>query len=279
MAKSTRIIAVALQKGGVGKTTTAQHLAHILAMRGRKVLLMDLDPQGSLTSRYHHNWTNTLADVVDGDEQLGLMDVIVPTHEENLWLAPGGAGLKDADTYLDREKTGSYFFDRMLNDAEVPFDYVVMDTPPGKSALLIAALVAADEIIVPVQLSPMGFEGFSAIDETIAQARDLQSLRGEVRLSYRAVVPTFYTSGQIVSDEFLKELEKSDHPDYTETQLPVSTPIVFTTRFEQASARRQVGEHYRALAIWEVSKEEIVERAARAYADLALSVDSGGVRG
>jgi chromosome partitioning protein len=269
------VIAVALQKGGVGKTTTTQHLSHALAAKGRQVLMLDLDPQGSLTQRYTVANGYTLADAFGEGERpaMALRDVVTTTHIGSLYLAPGGSPLTKSNRHLDREGAGLFFVDQLLNDEPLPFDYVVIDTPPGTSALLVAALVASDEVVIPVQLSPMGFEGFKAIDETIQYARTLQEIRGEVRLVYRAVVPTFYASGQTVSDSFLDVLRASQHPDYNELPLPVSEPVVQTTRFEQASAPRMMGDHRRALDIWEMPTDDVVRRAGDAYLQLAEFVD------
>lgn len=274
--KKTRVISVALRKGGVGKTTTVQHLAHLLALRGRQVLMLDMDPQGSLSSRYHKNWTYTLADVFGvgkSDEGKDLLDVVVETHEPGLHLTPGGEELSKVNKLIDREMNAQYAIDRMLNDNPIPFDYVVIDTPPGESALLLAALIASDDIIVPVHMSPMGIEGFAQIDESIKAAREAQLIRGEIRLAYRAVVPTFYGAREDVSKALLEYLQEAEHPDYKGVPLPLAPPIEETTHFKKASARRQVGEYKRALMVWEQSDEEIVERASRAYASLAAMVE------
>jgi chromosome partitioning protein len=235
----TKIIAVALQKGGVGKTTTAQHLSHALVMLGRKVLLVDLDPQGSATARYDRSsLRGTMADVLgaEGPPTKSLREIVVPTYQPNLFLAPADVRLSASDDRLTRDLEGPYALNDILRGERLPFDYAVLDTAPGKSTLLIAALVAADEIIVPVQLSPMGFEGYQGIDKTIMQARRLQARTGDVRLRLRAVVPTFYTKGEIASDSFLAALQESEHPDYEGQPLPLADPIVETTVFELASS-------------------------------------------
>jgi cellulose biosynthesis protein BcsQ len=145
-----------------------------------------------------------------------------------------------------------------------------------------AALVSADEIIVPVQLSPMGFEGFAAIDDTIMEARRLQSIRGDVRLRYRAIVPTFYSRGEIVSDGFLEALRESDHPDYEGQPLPLAPlPIPETTAFERASAPlmfdTEEGTVQRARTIFEMPSEgpdSPTGRGQEAYLKLAEFVDA-----
>ena len=275
---------MALQKGGVGKTTTTQHLAHALGMMGRSVLMIDLDPQGSLTNRYdRESIKGTMSDVlgrgVGAPAHKGLKEIVIQTHEPNVYLAPSGLDLADSDKHLDRIEDGAYLLDMMLRDAPLPFDYIVIDTPPGRSALLVAALVSADELVVPVELSPMGFEGFTQIEETVQHARRLQRVRGTMRLEYRAVVPTFFERGQQISDAFLGALRDSEHPDYADVPLPVSEPVPETTAFEQASAPRTVATSdgdviRRALTIWEMGHEKIIVRAGDAYEKLAELVDA-----
>jgi chromosome partitioning protein len=281
----TRIIAIALQKGGVGKTTTAQHLAHALAMRGHRVLLVDLDAQASTTQRYNpDDVKGTMANVLgmDGPPTETLRQIVIPTYQENLYLAPASEDLAKSDVRLGSDQGGAFVLDVMFREQKLPFGYVILDTAPGRSNLLMAALVAADEVIVPVQLSPMGFEGFAAIDETIMAARRLQDIRGNVRLRYRAIVPTFYSPGQIVSDGFLEALKESDHPDYEGQPLPLAPlPVPETTAFERASAplifETENGPVQRARTIFEMPSEgpdSPTGRGQEAYMKLAEFVDA-----
>ncbi|KKL63745.1 hypothetical protein LCGC14_2172020 [marine sediment metagenome] len=285
----TKIIAVAMQKGGVGKTTTALHLSHALAMSGRKVLLIDTDPQASATDRFFSvAFKGTLADVlgVQGEGTMQFKDVITPTHQQNLWLIPADDRLEDSAKRVDDQNSsigGIYAFDLMLRGERLPFDYVILDTPPGRSSLLMASLVAADEVIMPVQLQPMGFEGFDKlISGTIQQARRHQSIRGEIRLRLRAVVPTFYNQNQLASKAFLRALENAEHPDYEDMPLPLAPqPVVESTGFVNASAPIPFDvkgqELYRARTIWEMTpgnQQSTIVRGQQAYEELARYVDS-----
>lgn len=283
-ASVTKIIAVALQKGGVGKTTTSQHLAHALAMRGRQVLLMDLDAQASTSKRYDVNkLRGTMADVlgVEGPPTKTLREVVVPTYQQGLFLAPSSPELAQTDARLATNPKAPFVLDVLLRDERLPFDYIILDTAPGRSHLLIAALVAADEVIIPVQLSAMGFEGYEEIDKTIEQARELQGLRGDVRLRYRAVVPTFYSRGEIVSDSYLSALTESEHPDYYGQPLPLAPiPVPETTAFERASTpiafETDDGTIYRARTIFEMpldGTDSPTARGQEAYYKLAEVVD------
>ncbi len=276
----TRIIAVALQKGGVGKTTTVQHVGHALATLGRTVLLLDLDSQASLTNRYDlTGLRGTLSDVLgaEGPPTMTLREIIIPTYQENLFLAPASENLVYTNKRLSTQSMSELALNKLLRSERLPFEYIIVDTAPGRSELQFAALVAADELIVPVQVSPMGFEGFYAIDKVIAEARDAQEQTGGVRLRYRSVLPTFYAQGEKVSDSFLLTLGRAEHPDYAGEPLPLAPlPVPETTAFEQVSASMRHGDSIRAQTIFEIpagGDDTPTARGQRAYMELARYVD------
>ena len=278
----SKIIAVVLRKGGVGKTTTAQHLAHALAMMERRVLLVDVDAQGSLSQRYEQSLIRgTLTDVLGGanDPTKTLQDVISLTYIKNLFLVAANEELDETNRRLDGVQNKEFVLDLLFRGTPLPFDYVIIDTPPGKSNLQTAALVAADEVIVPVQLAPMGFEGFEGIDRMILEARTSQQIRGQIRLRYRAIVPTFFSSGEITSDGFYEALLSARHPDMENEPLPLSMPVVETTAFERASTPIQIADTRRARTIFEMRHEgegSPTARGQEAYIQLAQMVNAHG---
>lgn len=268
-----RTIVIAIQKGGTGKTTTVQHLAHALARLGERVLMMDLDKQRSLTYRYNLDKMNGSMSDVLGTSQPGtknLADIIIPTYQENLWLAPAHITLEDTERGIASRDARDFLVDRVLKAANLAFDYVIVDTPPGYSLLLLNALVAADEVIIPVQTTPMGSEGFTEIHQTIQRARGVQDLMGDVRLYLRAVLPTFYRKGIIVHDTWLEALQSAPHPDYPEEPMPLAPVIPYTTLFEKASARRTYNGGKHALTIFDVDE---AHPGAQGYLELARIVN------
>jgi chromosome partitioning protein len=168
----TRIVAVANQKGGVGKTTTAINLAASIASRGYRVLLVDFDPQGNASSGV--GWPRdrveqSIYDVLVGD--CTLAEAVRPTEIATLFLAPATTDLVGAEIELisaDRRE-------RVLADALAPvvtsYDYIVIDCPPSLGLLTLNALVAADGVIVPMQAEYFALEGLSALTSTIEKVR------------------------------------------------------------------------------------------------------------
>jgi chromosome partitioning protein len=168
----TRIVAVANQKGGVGKTTTAINLAASIASRGYRVLLVDFDPQGNASSGV--GWPRdrvekSIYDVLTGD--CTLAEAVRATEVATLFLAPATTDLVGAEIELitaDRRE-------RVLADAIAPvakdYEYIVIDCPPSLGLLTLNALVAADGVIVPMQAEYFALEGLSALTSTIEKVR------------------------------------------------------------------------------------------------------------
>ena len=148
------IVAIANQKGGVGKTTTAINLAAALALRGKPTLLIDLDPQGnsSLTFVDVRSLTKNVFDAFV-EPNTGLKDVIVPTPHPHLFLAPARISLAKLEAKLVGELDAHFRLKDRLDAVKGEFEYVVIDCPPTLGLLTVNALVAASHLLIPIQSS------------------------------------------------------------------------------------------------------------------------------
>ena len=215
-----RRIAVALSKGGVGKTTTAVNLAAGLAGLGKSVLLVDVDTQGQVGRALGINPEFGLAELVLGESSFKNSSVQV---RDNLWLLAGGrsmAGLKRIITRKDFG--GEQTIAEVLNPAENLYDYAILDTGPGWDALTVNVLFYAREVLAPVSLEVMTLQGLM---EFIRSMNAIQKYHQALNLTY--ILPTFFDRRVKKSEEILNQL--IEH--YGER---VCAPIRYNVRLSEA---------------------------------------------
>jgi chromosome partitioning protein len=164
-------IAITNQKGGVGKTTTAINLSAALAMRGRRTLLIDLDPQANSTITYldaamtHGSMFDVLA------EDTAIRDVVMPSPVANLDVAPARLALAKLEGKLVGEIDAHFRLRDKLEAVQSDYDFVVIDTPPALGLITVNALVAATHLLIPVQSSYFALEGTDDLLETVEKIR------------------------------------------------------------------------------------------------------------
>ena len=166
-----RILAIANQKGGVGKTTTAINLATGLSAVGMRVLLLDLDPQGNASTGLGLRRSETdlsSYDLLFGD--VAISEVAVPTKVPGLHVVPSSIHLSGAEIELVPEKRREYRLRDSIREA-LAYDYIIIDCPPSLSLLTLNALVAADAIVVPLQCEFFALEGLSHLVKTVERIR------------------------------------------------------------------------------------------------------------
>jgi chromosome partitioning protein len=167
-----KIIAVANQKGGVGKTTTAVNLAAGLAIEGRKVLIVDADPQGNATSGagiMRSATRKSLYDALILEEPV--KDLVLPTEIETLWILPSDKNLAGAEIELVETDGRNYALKNLLTEIKDYFHYIIVDCPPSLGVLTVNGLTAADSLLVPIQCEYYALEGVTELFDTLARLR------------------------------------------------------------------------------------------------------------
>lgn len=170
-----KIVAIANQKGGVAKTTTAINLAASLAARGRNVLVVDMDPQGNASTGlgvHMEKRSRTVYDLLLGDSECS--DVVLETTTPGLFLLPSTTELSSSDVQLHNVNKRSYLLRdalRSANTTRLGFHYVLIDCPPSLNLLTVNALVASDSVLIPLQSEFFALEGLSQLMLTVREIR------------------------------------------------------------------------------------------------------------
>ncbi len=167
-----KIIAVANQKGGVGKTTTSVNLAASLAVEEKRVLLVDADPQGNATSGSgvpRKQTRKTLYNLLVLDELVA--NVVVTTELPLLWVLPADKNLAGAEVELVESANREYKLKELLGKIKNDYDYIIIDCPPSLGLLTINGLTAADSLLVPIQCEYYALEGVTELFDTLARLR------------------------------------------------------------------------------------------------------------
>lgn len=203
-----KTIAVANQKGGVGKTTTVVNLASCMAEKGARVLLVDLDAQGNATTgcgiRKKDLQKSSYDLLTDGN--VNLSDLIIKTPYHNLWVIPSTMDLAGAEIELAETQGRAKRLAKALEDADTAknFDFVLIDCPPSLGLVTINALTAADTVLIPIQCEFFALEGLSQLTNTVKQVKKVYN----PKLDIEGVLITMFDGRLNLTMQVLAEVKK-----------------------------------------------------------------------
>jgi chromosome partitioning protein len=229
-------IACANQKGGVGKTTTVVNVGTYLSLSGRRVLIVDVDPQGNATSGLgidRTGLTGTLYEALTGS--VDLAQVIIETAVPGLSLVPSSVALAGAEVELAPTAQRERRLARLLEPIAPRYDYLLLDCPPSLGLLTVNALTAADAVLIPLQCEYYALEGLTQLIATVNLVRD--NLNPELEI--KGVVLTMYDTRTNLSAEVAAEARRHFGPAVFETVVPRNVRLSEAPSFGLAIA------HYR----------------------------------
>ena len=253
-----RIMAIANQKGGVGKTTTSVNLGASLAELGYRVLVVDLDPQGNATTGLGINARNLQASVYDVImSDTAIEDCVEPTSLKNLFVVPATIDLAGAEIELVPAFSRELKLRRALEEVRDEYDYVLIDCPPSLGLLTVNGLAAADDVIVPIQCEYYALEGLSQLIRNVTLVRTNLN----PKLDVRGIVLTMYDARTKLADQVEQEVREHFGPRVYRTVVPR------TVRLSEAPSFGQP-----------IIVFDSTSRGAVAYRELAKEVSSGATR-
>lgn len=250
-----RIIAIANQKGGVGKTTTAINLSACLAEKGKRVLSIDMDPQGNMTSGLGVNKDEvdkTVYDLIIGEAEIE--DIICREVSENLDILPTNIDLSAAEIELIGIDDKEYIIKKEVEKIKDNYDFIIIDCPPSLSMLTINAMTTADSVLVPIQCEYYALEGLSQLIHTI----ELVQERLNPGLSIEGVVFTMYDARTNLSLQVVENVKDNLNQNIYKTIIPRNIRLAEAPSYgmpiNQYDTKSAGAESYRLLA------EEVINK-------------------
>lgn len=212
-----RIIAVANQKGGVGKTTTAINLSACLAERNRKVLVIDIDPQGNTSSGLgidKNELEHTIYQMMI--DECSLEECLIKSDIENLDILPSNVNLAGAEIELIGIKNREYILKKHVNEIRENYDYIIIDCPPSLSTLTVNAMTTADTVLVPIQCEFYALEGLTQLMHTV----NLVKKRLNPSLEMEGVVFTMFDARTNLSLQVVENVKENLKQNIYKTIIP-----------------------------------------------------------
>ena len=250
-----RIISIANQKGGVGKSTTAINLSACMAEKGKRVLLADSDPQGNTTTgigQEKNQIENTIYDIYIGNESI--QQCIIKGIYENLDLIPANVNFSAAEIELIGIDNKELILRNELDYVKNDYDYIIIDCPPSLSLLTVNAMAASDTVIVPIQCEYYALEGLSQLIHTVNLVKD----RLNADLDLEGVVFTMYDSRTNLSQQVVDNVKENLPDNIFEVIIPRNIRLAEAPSYGQPitvyDAKSTGAESYRKLADMVINK-------------------------
>ena len=244
-----RIIAVANQKGGVGKTTTSINLSACIGAKGKKVLVIDMDPQGNTTSGYgiqKNELENTVYELIMGD--CSVEDCILKEVVPNVSILPANVNLAAAEIELIGVNDKDFILKNEIDWVKDSYDFVIIDCPPSLNLLTINAMTTADSVLVPIQCEYYALEGLSQLIHTINLVKE----RLNPSLNMDGVVFTMYDSRTNLSNQVVENVKNNLKQKVYNTLIPRNIRLAEAPSYGQPISmydpRSAGSESYMALA-------------------------------
>lgn len=253
-----RIIAIANQKGGVGKTTTSINLSACFAEKGKKVLVIDTDPQGNTTSGFgidKNNLEDTIYELILGECSIG--DCIIKNVVENVSVLPANVNLAAAEIELIGIDKKEYILKKEVDYVKEEYDFIIIDCPPSLNMLTINAMTTADSVLVPIQCEYYALEGLSQLIHTI----NLVQERLNSNLQMEGVVFTMYDARTNLSLQVVENVKNNLNTTIYKTIIPRSVRLAEAPShglpINKYDSRSTGAESYRMLAKEVINRKDI----------------------
>ena len=200
-----KVIAIANQKGGVGKTTTAVNLSACLGKKGKKILLIDIDPQGNTTSGLGVDPREVELSVYDSlINDVDMEETLIKTEFENLWICPANINLAGAELELVAKEGREYILKNAISKIKDKFDFIFIDCPPSLGLITLNSFAATDTVLVPIQCEYYALEGLSQLTNTIKMVK--KALNPD--LSLEGVLLTMFDARTNLSIQVVEEVKR-----------------------------------------------------------------------
>jgi len=225
-----KVIAIANQKGGVGKTTTAVNLSACLGKKGKKTLLIDIDPQGNTTSGLGvdpRTVERSVYDCIINDTPMS--EVIIKTEFDNLWICPANINLAGAELELVPKPNREYVLKEAISEIKDDFDFIFIDCPPSLGLITLNSFAATDSVLVPIQCEYYALEGLSQLTNTIKMVK--KALNPEIVLE--GILLTMFDARTNLSIQVVDEVKKFFHDKVFATIIPRNVRLSEAPSFGQ----------------------------------------------